>query len=61
MENAILINFEITMQRNVREQKIRERGVNHENHKNLEQYGMRCVAGLAFLHPITQPSKFQVA
>ena len=31
-ENATPINFEIT---NVREQKIRERGVNHENHENI--------------------------
>ena len=35
MENATPINFEITMKRNVREQKIRERGVNHENHENI--------------------------
>ena len=34
-ENATPINFEITMKRNVREQKIRERGVNHENHENI--------------------------
>ena len=32
VENATPINFEIT---NVREQKIRERGVNHENHENI--------------------------
>ena len=25
----------VTMKRNVREQKIRERGVNHENHENI--------------------------
>ena len=35
MENATPINFEITMKRNVREQKIREQGVNHENHENI--------------------------
>ena len=35
VENATPINFELTMKRNVREQKIRERGVNHENHENI--------------------------
>ena len=34
-ENATPINFEITMKCNVREQKIHERGVNHENHENI--------------------------
>ena len=33
VENATPINFEITY--NVREQKLRERGVNHEIHENI--------------------------
>ena len=54
VENATPINFEITMKRNVREQKIRERGVNHENHENIMPRKFGAIRYV--LHSVTEKS-----